>query len=139
MASLDEIKETFEFLDEWEDRYRFIIDLGRSVPVMPQLDRVETNLVRGCQSQVWLVAATDEESNELTLRIDSDAHIVRGLIAIVLAACEDKTASEIHEFDMEALFTKLDLFAHLTMNRGNGLRSLINRINLEASTLAASA
>lgn len=134
MTSLDEIKETFELVDEWEDRYRFIIDLGRSVPVMPELDRVETNLVRGCQSQVWLVASVDESTNRLKLRIDSDAHIVRGLIAIVLAACTDKTASEIFDFDMEALFTDLDLFSHLSMNRGNGLRSMVNRIQSEAST-----
>lgn len=137
MTSLDEIKETFEFVEEWEDRYRFIIDLGRSVPVMPELDRVETNLVRGCQSQVWLVASVDESTNRLKLRIDSDAHIVRGLIAIVLAACTNKTASEIFDFDMEALFTELDLFSHLSMNRGNGLRSMVNRIKSEASTYAA--
>lgn len=139
MTSLEEIKETFEFIDDWEDRYRFIIDLGRALPEMPLEHRIEENLVRGCQSQVWLLASLNEESNQVELRIDSDAHIVRGLIAIVSAAYAHKTPAQICDFDVDSLFAELELFSHLSMNRGNGLRAMVNRIRAEANELSLSA
>ena len=83
-AQLGEIRESFAFFDSWEDRYRFIIDIGKGLPELPEEDKAPDNIVRGCQSQVWLL--TDLRDGKLQLRIDSDAHIVRGLIAIVLAA-----------------------------------------------------
>ena len=139
MTSLEEIKETFEFIDDWEDRYRFIIDLGRALPEMPLEHRIEENLVRGCQSQVWLLASLNEQNNHVELRIDSDAHIVRGLIAIVSAAYVNKTPAQICDFDVDSLFAELGLFSHLSMNRGNGLRAMVNRIRAEANELSLSA
>ena len=127
-ASLDEIRESFGFFDDWEDKYRFIIELGKGLDTLPDGDRQEENLVRGCQSQVWLVPATDPETGTLTLRIDSDAHIVRGLIAIVLAVYEGRTPEEALAFDIEGLFDDLALLKHLSPTRGNGLRALIGRI-----------
>ena len=126
-AVLEEIRESFQFFDDWEDKYRFIIDLGKSLPEMPAEERQEENLVRGCQSQVWLTAEFDSE-DRLQLALDSDAHIVRGLIAIVLAAYDGLQRSAIAEYDIESLFDELDLMKHLSPTRGNGLKAMIGRI-----------
>ena len=123
---LAEIKDTFEFLDDWEDKYRFVIDLGKELPAMPDAAKTDENLVRGCQSQVWLQAELAD--GKLDLAMDSDAHIVRGLIAIVLAALNHRTPAETREFDMEGLFAELDLLSHLSPTRGNGLVAMISRI-----------
>ncbi len=131
-AALDDIRDTFGFFDDWEARYRFIIDLGKSLPSLPEEDKTEDRLVRGCQSLVWLVPAFEPDTRTLHLDIDSDAHIVRGLIAIVLAAYNDRTPDEILAFDVEALFAELDLMAHLSPTRGNGLRAMVARIRREA-------
>ena len=132
MPSVDEIRETFSFLDDWEDRYRFILDLGKSIPVLPEQDKLEQNLVRGCQSQVWLVAR--QEDQKLSLSIDSDAHIVRGLIAIVLSVYQGKSSKEIQDYPIESLFEELNLLQHLSPTRGNGLRAMVARIRQEAHT-----
>ena len=134
-AHLDEIRDSFAFFDSWEDKYRFVIDIGKGLPELPPEQRVEENIVRGCQSQVWLV--TELRDGRLRLRIDSDAHIVRGLIAIVLAAYQDKAPADIGAFDIEALFDELDLLRHLSPTRGNGLRSMVARIRSEADQAAA--
>lgn len=131
-ADLDQIRDSFGFFDDWEERYRFIIDLGKSLPALPEADKTEERLVRGCQSLVWLVPTYRPDPGTLHLDIDSDAHIVRGLIAIVLAACNDRTPDEILAFDMESLFAELDLIAHLSPTRGNGLRAMVARIRQEA-------
>ena len=136
-ATLDDIQASFAFLDAWEDRYRFLIDLGRRLDHLPERYRVDSNLVRGCQSQVWLVHAYDAETSHLHLAIDSDAHIVRGLIAIALAAYNGKAPRDILAFDIEALFNELDLLAHLSPTRGNGLRAMVGRIRATASLHAA--
>jgi len=130
---LSELKETFSFFDTWEDKYRFVIDLGRDLAGLDDGDKIEANLIRGCQSQVWMVAAYNEHDNRLTFRIDSDAHIVRGLIAIVLAAYNDRTPAEILAFDIEGLFDELQLLQHLSPTRGNGLRAMVARIRSTAS------
>ncbi len=122
-----DIVDALAFLDGWEDRYRYIIELGRQVPSMPEADRREDRLVRGCQSQVWLVASRDAEGG-LHFRIDSDAHIVRGLIALVLAAFEGKHPPDVLAYDIDAYFARLDLLSHLSPTRGNGLRSMVSRI-----------
>ncbi|NKB98006.1 MAG: SufE family protein [Pseudomonadales bacterium] len=127
MENLEEIVDTFEFLDDWEDKYRFVIDAGKSVPTMPEESRTESNLVRGCQSQVWMTTTLNADDT-LHLNLDSDAHIVRGLISIVLAAYNDKSPNAILEFDIEALFSRLALLEHLSQTRGNGLRAMIQRI-----------
>ena len=128
--NLTEIREAFDFFDDWEDKYRFVIDLGKSLPSMPDSSRVPENIVRGCQSQVWLV--TPAHDGELTFEIDSDAHIVRGLIAIVQAAYQNQTPADILAFGIEQLFADLDLIKHLSPTRGNGLRSMVARIHQEA-------
>lgn len=135
-VSLDEIIESFAFFDDWEDKYRFIIDLGKSLPDLDPAHKQEENLVRGCQSQVWLVASHNPASNAIRLQIDSDAHIVRGLIAIVLAVYDGHTPEKIAAFDINGLFDELELLKHLSPTRGNGLRALIGRIRSYAESLS---
>ena len=130
--NLEEIVETFEFLDDWEDKYRFVIDAGRTVPAMEDELKIEDNLVRGCQSQVWLTHQLRSD-NTLSFQIDSDAHIVRGLIAIIIAAYDGKSPAEIQTFDIEGLFGRLALLEHLSQTRGNGLRAMIGKIQTVAS------
>ncbi len=127
-VSADGIAETLEFLDDWEERYTYIIDLGRALPGFPEALKTEDRLIRGCQSQVWLEHAQDTSTGRLLLAVDSDALIVRGLAAIALAAFNNKTAAEIKAFDIDAFFTRIDLMRHLSPTRGNGLRAMVTRI-----------
>jgi len=131
---LNDIRDAFAFFDAWEDKYRFIIDLGRELPDMDATDKTPANLVRGCQSQVWLV--TELRGGAMHLAIDSDAQIVRGLIAIILAAFQDRPPAAVKAFDIEGLFAELDLLRHLTPVRGNGLRAMVRRIRQEAELAA---
>ncbi len=124
---LAEIVESFEFLDDWEDKYRFVIDLGKSLPRMPEALKTDTNLVRGCQSQVWLHVHLQADGT-LLLQLDSDAHIVRGLIAIVLAIYTGKPPAEILSINIDDIFTRLELVEHLSQTRGNGLRAMVAKI-----------
>ncbi len=126
-ASIDEIRDSFAFFDDWEDRYRFIIDLGRELPPMPDALKVDANIVRGCQSQVWIDHRA-RVTGRLYFTLDSDAMIVRGLIAIVLAAFDGRAPAEILAFDIDGLFEDLDLLRHLSPTRGNGLAALVRRI-----------
>lgn len=134
MPSIDAIIDDFAFLDDWEDRYRYVIELGKALPEMPEDEKTETNKVRGCVSQVWLVAETAGGGDDpvIHFRGDSDAHIVRGLVAIALAALSGKPASQIERFDAAALFSKLGLIENLTPQRANGLRAMIARIKSQA-------
>ena len=134
--SVDDIRESFAFFDSWEDKYRFVIDLGKDLPELDDSCKTEENLVRGCQSQVWLVAGFDPQSGVMRLSLDSDAHIVRGLIAIVLAAYDGRTPQEIIDYDIEGLFEELDLLKHLSATRGNGLRAMVARIRATAASYA---
>lgn len=132
---LDDIREAFTLFDDWEDKYRFVIDLGKELPDMAAEQRTDANLVRGCQSQVWLVVTADTHCQPgplLNLAIDSDAHIVRGLAAVVIAALSGRSASDILAFDAEALFAELDLLQHLSQTRGNGLRAMVAKIKQAA-------
>ena len=126
--SVDDVRTSFEFFDSWEDKYRFVIDLGKELPHMDETDKTEEHLVRGCQSQVWLLARYEPETGVMRFALDSDAHIVRGLIAIVLAAYDGRKPREIVDYDIEGLFEELDLLKHLSATRGNGLRAMVNRI-----------
>jgi cysteine desulfuration protein SufE len=126
--NLADIREAFQFFDSWEDKYRFVIDLGKQLPGLDPALKTEANLVRGCQSQVWLDARFDPASGTLALNLDSDAHIVRGLIAIVMAAYDGRSPPEILAFDIEGLFAELALLSHLSTSRGNGLRAMVSRI-----------
>ncbi len=132
---LAEIRESFEFFDDWEDKYRFILEIGRDLPEMDEGHRIEENLIRGCQSQVWLVH--EIEDNKLRFQIDSDAHIVRGLLKILLAAINNLSPSDINKTNLESLFEELGLMAHLSMSRGNGLRAMISKINQIAESSAS--
>lgn len=132
MTSFDDIAADFAFLDEWDDRYKYLIDLGRNLAPYPEEFRDEAHKVRGCASQVWLHAATD--GGRITLKGDSDAHIVKGLVALMLALYSGKTAAEILAIDPEAALAPFDLKDHLTPQRSNGLASMIKRIREIAAT-----
>jgi cysteine desulfuration protein SufE len=134
IPSIDAIVDDFSLLDDWEDRYRYLIDLGRSLDALPDEARSEANKVRGCASQVWLETSVDRSGLEpvLKFRGDSDAHIVRGLVALALAFYSGRTASDILQKDALDLFKRLDLTAHLTPQRSNGVRSMIERIRSDA-------
>ena len=122
----DDILDTLSFFDSWEDRYKYIIDLGRELPALEEQYRTEQNIVRGCQSQVWLNSRVD--NGRLYFDADSDAFIVKGLLAVVLAAYNGKTPAEILAFDIEDYFARLNLLKHLSVTRGNGLRAMVKRI-----------
>jgi len=137
IPSLDEIRESFAFFDDWEDRYKFIIDLGRGLAPMADALKVDANIVRGCQSQVWIDHRLQD--GRLYFTLDSDAMIVRGLIAIVLAAFDGRTPQAILGYDIDALFKDLDLMRHLSPTRGNGLAALVRRMrDIAASSEVAS-
>ena len=140
--SINEIVENFELLEQWDDRYRYIIELGRTLPELPERARVEANKVQGCASQVWMettVKPNGQAGPVLTFVGDSDAHIVRGLIAILFALYSGKPANEILKPDAVALFEKLGLREHLTPQRSNGFRSMVNRIQSDAKAAMAPA
>lgn len=124
----DDVTESFAFFDDWEDRYRYLIDLGRELPPLPDACKIEANFIHGCQSQVWIVHRTDPATGRLQFAVDSDALIVRGLAAIVLAALNDRTPAEILAADIDAYFAGLDLLRHISPTRGNGLRAMVAKI-----------
>ena len=138
--SIDEIIANFELLEDWEDRYRYLIELGRTLAPLPDDARSEANKVRGCASQVWLEPTRGHDAAGapmLSFRGDSDAHIVRGLVALVLALYSGRPASEIVETDAAPLFAEIGLAEHLTPQRANGLRSMVERIKHEAREAVA--
>lgn len=140
--SIDDIIDDFALIDDWEERYRYVIELGRALPGMPESAHTEENRVRGCASQVWLethVSRNDKGEPVLSFKADSDAHIVRGLVAIILALYSDKTAREILSVDALGAFEKLGLIEHLTPQRSNGVRSMVERIRRDASAAAQAA
>ena len=135
--TIDEISDNFSLLDEWEDRYRYIIELGRTLAPLPAEAHIDANKVQGCASQVWLITAVQPNGSRgpiLTFRGDSDAHIVRGLIAILFALYSGKSARDILATDSSVLFGRLGLRQHLTLQRSNGLNSMVARIRAEAET-----
>lgn len=141
-TTLDDILETFEFLDDWEDRYKYLIDLGKELPGLSDDERVEEYKVRGCVSQVWLITEVQRSVDSapvLAFRGDSDALIVQGLVAIVTAIFSGKTAADILNIDVDGIFAKLGLQEHLTPQRSNGLRSMVGRIRSDAEAALAAA
>jgi cysteine desulfuration protein SufE len=141
--TIDEITENFSLLDDWDDRYRYVIELGRMLAPLPEAERTDANKVQGCASQVWLASAVERDGAAgplLSLVGDSDAHIVRGLIAILFALYSGKPAREILSTDAVAVFDRLGLREHLTPQRSNGFRSMVERIRADArGALAAAA
>ena len=142
MTTIDEIRDNFELLEEWDDRYRYVIELGRMLAPLPDAVRTDANKVQGCASQVWLgtsVAPDGAAGPTLSFVGDSDAHIVRGLIAILFALYSGKPAREILDTDAVALFERLALREHLTPQRSNGFRSMVERIKSDARSALAEA
>ena len=137
-SSLNQILDDFAYLDEWEDRYRYVIDLGKQLPDLPEEERTRENKVEGCASQVWLVSEVGDGADPvLTFRGDSDAHIVRGLVASVLAVYSGLPASVVAKTDALDTFGKIGLVEHLSAQRANGLRSMIKRIRETALGILA--
>ena len=142
MTAIDEIVENFTLLDEWDDRYRYVIELGRTLPPLAESAHTETNKVQGCASQVWLLTHVKPDGAAgpvLTFEGDSDAHIVRGLVAILFALYSGKRAREILATDALALFDRIGLRENLTPQRSNGLRSMVERIRAEANAALVTA
>lgn len=142
MADIDEILDNFTTLEDWDDRYRYLIELGRELPPLAEAAHSAANKVQGCASQVWLdtkVRRDGADGPVLTFAGDSDAHIVRGLIAILFAIFSGKRAHDILATDALALFERMGLREHLTPQRSNGFRSMVERIRADARGALATA
>jgi cysteine desulfuration protein SufE len=140
VTAIDDIIDNFSLLDEWDDRYRYVIELGRELAPLPETDRTDRNKVQGCASQVWLATTVKPDGAGgpvLDFVGDSDAHIVRGLIAILFAYYSGKSARDILSGDAVALFERLGLREHLTPQRSNGFRSMVERIKSDARAALA--
>jgi len=130
--NIQDLLEDFEFLTDWEDRYMHVIDMGKQLPGLPDALKVDANKVKGCVSQVWLMTDHDEAADVLSFQGDSDAHIVKGLVAIVLEIYSGRTPSEITALNAEPILKDLGLSEHLSPQRSNGLRAMVGRIKAEA-------
>jgi cysteine desulfuration protein SufE len=140
--TIDDIRENFELLDEWDDRYRYVIELGRTLEPMPEAEHSARNKVQGCVSQVWLskkIERNDAGEALLKYRGDSDAHIVRGLVAILLTLYSGQTPQKILATDAIAIFDEFGFREHLTPQRSNGLRAMVERIRTDAREALAAA
>ncbi len=135
----DDLIADFEFLDNWEDRYRHVIELGKKLPPFPEAERNDINKVQGCASQVWLISHVKQTPSGPLLEFegDSDAHIVRGLVAVLLTLVSGRTPKEIMETDILGVFRQIGLEGHLTPQRSNGLRSMVERIRGHARSAMA--
>ena len=135
-TDIDDIVAEFDFLDDWEERYRYLIDMGKALPDLPEAERTESRLVKGCVSRVWLVEEAGEDGR-LVFRADSDAHIVRGLAALMLRLYSGRTPDEILSVDGREVLARIGLSEHLSPQRSNGLASMIGRIRAAAETAKA--
>ncbi len=131
--NIQNLIDDFEFLSDWEDRYMHVIDMGKQLAPFTDALKVDANKVKGCVSQVWVVTNYDEAADQLTFQGDSDAHIVKGLVAIVLEIYSSRTPKMISDMDAEPILAKLGLAEHLSPQRSNGLRAMIGRIKAEAA------
>jgi len=133
---IQDMIDDFAFLSDWEERYMHVIDLGKALPPLAEAEKNEATKVKGCVSQVWLVSETDGADNPvLTFRGDSDAHIVKGLVAVTLQIFSGRKASLIQQLDASAILKELDLEEHLSPQRSNGLKAMIGRIKTEAAAV----
>jgi cysteine desulfuration protein SufE len=143
VTTIDDILADFDVIDDWEERYRYVIELGRHLEPLDETDRTEANKVRGCASQVWLATRIDRGGDgavRLSFTGDSDAHIVKGLVAVMIALFTGHTAAEILAIDPEPTFTAIGLREHLTPQRANGVAAMLERVRSDArAALAASA
>ena len=136
-TTIEDISDGFELLGDWEERYAYIIDLGKQLPPFPEDEKKEENYVHGCQSQVWLIHHIDPQTGKLYLLIDSDAMIVKGLAAIIMTAFNARTPDQLLAVDIEKIFEDLDLMRHISPTRGNGLRAMVGKIQGIAQSEAA--
>jgi cysteine desulfuration protein SufE len=141
MTTIDDIRDNFALLDDWDDRYRYVIELGRTLDPLPEAEHSAENKVQGCVSQVWLSKQLDRNGKGVVLnyRGDSDAHIVRGLIAILLTLYSGKSPQEILKANAIEVFDEFGFRDHLTPQRSNGLRSMVERIRNDARAALAAA
>lgn len=140
MASIDDILADFDVIDDWEERYRYVIELGKALPPLDEADRTDANKVRGCASQVWLATRVESDPAGVPRLIftgDSDAHIVKGLVAVMLAIYSGRTPDEILALDPEPIFTAISLRDHITPQRANGVNAMIERIRADARAAGA--
>lgn len=139
LPSIDEIKDAFALIDDWEERYRYLIEIGKALPGLPEAQRTEDNRVKGCASNVWVVTHVDRPGPDAVIRFDgeSDAHIVKGLVALTLAYYSGRPAREVATDDAFGLFRSFGLEQHLTPQRSNGVRSMIDRIRRDAAAATA--
>lgn len=140
--TIDDIRADFAVLDDWEDRYRYVIELGRGLPPLPEELRTDVNKVRGCASQVWLATKPvaspgSSKADRMVMQGTSDALIVQGLIAVLFAIYDGKTLDEIVKTDAQKVFSELGLSEHLTQQRSNGLASMVKRIHADAEMMLA--
>lgn len=135
LSTTSEILDDLAFFDDWEDRYKYIIDLGKELPEMPASLQTADRLVNGCQSNVWMDVGL--EDSRLRFLVTSDAIIVKGLLSLIMSAYNDKTAGEIVKFDIDEYFLQLDLERHLSPTRGNGLKAIVAKIQAIAAASAA--
>ena len=138
--NVDDIRADFALLDDWEDKYRYVIELGRTLPAFDEAQRSAENKVRGCVSQVWLATSWPAGTGGtpvLAMQGDSDAHIVRGLVAILLSLYSGRSPQEVLDIDARAIFGELGLSDHLTSQRSNGLNSMVERIRADARAALA--
>lgn len=126
--NIQDMIDDFAFLSDWEERYMHVIDMGKSLPALSPEEKNPANKVKGCVSQVWLVTETDPTTNTLRFRGDSDAHIVKGLVAVVITLYDNRTPAEITAIEPEPILQQLGLAEHLSPQRSNGLRAMIGRI-----------
>ena len=138
LPAYDQIRDDFAFLDNWEDRYRYVMELGRALPALDEGLRTDANKVRGCASQVWLASRVVRDHGEPRLHFegDSDAHLVRGLVAILFVLVQDRTPRDILAADPHAAFAELGLGEHLTPQRSNGFASMVARVRADAQAAA---
>lgn len=139
--SIDALLDDFEFIDDWEERYKYVIELGRKLPPLPEEVYRDENKVQGCASQVWLISELDDSQSppRLYFRGDSDAHIVKGLLSILLELYSGQTPTYILETDAHAIFKRIGLEEHLTSQRANGLASMIKTMKAHAAGVAEAA
>ncbi len=139
LPSIDEIKDAFALIDDWEERYRYLIEIGKALPGLPEAQRTEDNRVKGCASNVWVVTHVDRPGPDALIRFEgeSDAHIVKGLVALTLAYYSGRPAREVATDDAFGLFRSFGLEQHLTPQRSNGVRSMIDRIRRDAAAATA--
>lgn len=133
-SDIDALVDEFELLDDWEQRYRHLIDLGQAMAPLPDAEQTEANKVKGCVSQVWLV--TEPEDGALTIRGDSDAHIVKGLVALLVRLYSGRTGADILKIDARGVLARIGLAEHLSPQRSNGLSAMVERIRQEAAEAA---